>query len=117
MKLPAGATSRARRLRTDMTAAERHLWRALREALPGHHWRKQVPFGPYIADFCSHRARLIIEVDGGQHANAAEADAVRTQFLKSEGYRVLRFWNNDVMENPGGVLEAIASLLPLPVTP
>ena len=115
MTLPASATSRARRLRSDMTLAERHLWRAVREALPGHHWRKQVPFGPYIADFCSHRARLIIEVDGGQHANAAEADAVRTQFLKSEGYRVLRFWNHDVMENPGGVLEAIASLLPLPV--
>jgi len=107
LNLPAGATARARRLRKDMTVAERHLWRALREALPGHHWRKQVPFGFYIADFCSHSARLIIEVDGGQHAAASATDARRTQFLESEGYRVLRFWNNDVRDNIEGVVEAI----------
>lgn len=95
-----------------MTVAERPLWRGLREVLPGHHWRKQVPFGPYVADFCSHSARLIIEVDGGQHASAVKADATRTRFLESEGYRVLRFWNNDVTENLDGVLETIAAALP-----
>ena len=96
-----------------MTVAERHLWRALREVLPGLHWRKQVPFGPYVADFCSHGARLIIEVDGGQHADASQADARRTIFLESEGYRVLRFWNDDVIGNVDGVLTTIAAALPL----
>jgi len=98
-----------------MTKPERHLWRALRAALPDYHWRKQVPIGPYIADFCSHGARLIIEVDGGQHATAGETDAVRTRFLEAEGYRVIRFWNNDVLGNIDGVIETIAESLPLPV--
>jgi very-short-patch-repair endonuclease len=109
--LPAGATARARRLRRSMTPAERALWWALREALPGQHWRKQVPFGPYVADFCSHEARLIIEVDGGQHATD-HRDALRTRFLEAEGYRVLRFWNNDVLGNPDGVVQRIAEMLP-----
>jgi very-short-patch-repair endonuclease len=109
--LPAEATERARRLRKSMTKAERLLWRALREALPHYHWRKQVPFGPYIADFCSHGARLIIEVDGGQHAMAGELDAIRTRVLEAEGYRVLRFWNNDVLGNADGVIACIAEVL------
>ena len=88
------------------------MWRALRETLPGNHWRKQVPFGLYVADFCSHHAQLIIEVDGGQHAGASQADARRTIFLESEGYRVIRFWNNDVIGNVDGVLTAIAAALP-----
>ena len=95
-----------------MTVAERHLWRGLRQSLPGHHWRKQVPFGPYVADFCSHSARLVIEVDGGQHADALEADARRTTFLQSEGYHVLRFWNDDAIDNLDGVLTTIATALP-----
>ena len=111
LKLPPNATARARRLRRDMTDAERLLWRALREALPGHHWRKQVPLGPYIADFASHSARLIVEVDGGQHNDAR--DAARYRFLAAEGYRVLRFWNNDVLANPDGVLATIAKAIPL----
>ena len=94
-----------------MTDAERRLWSALREALPGHHWRKQVPFGPYITDFCSHSARLIIEVDGGQHAIAANHDERRTHFLVSQGYRVVRFWNNDVLANTDGVIAGIAQAL------
>ena len=94
-----------------MTDAERRLWRALRESLPEYHWRKQVPFGPFIADFCSHGTKLIIELDGGQHALTSDRDAIRTAFLESEGYRVIRFWNNQVMENVAGVLEAIASAL------
>ena len=112
--LPAGAIARARRLRRDMTDAERSLWHALREALPGQHWRKQVPLGPYIADFCSHGARLVIEVDGGEHSANVDSDAARTRFLEAEGYRVHRFWNNDVIENLDGVLDTIAALLPLP---
>ncbi len=92
-----------------MTRAEHTLWRALRESLPGHHWRSQVPLGPYIADFCSHSARLIIEVDGGQHADVATHDAARTRFLEGEGYRVLRFWNDEALGNIDGVLVTIAA--------
>ena len=117
LKLPPGATQRARRLRRDMTLAERTLWHALRESLPGHHWRKQVPFGPYVADFCSHPARLIIEVDGGQHAEAGEYDRARTRFIERQGYRVLRFWNNDVTGNINGVLETIARALEVAPSP
>ena len=113
LTLPLGATERARRLRRDMTDAERLLWRALRTALPEYHWRKQVPFGPYMADFCSHAAKLIIEVDGGQHALAGEHDAIRTAFLEAEGYRVIRFWNNEVLANVEGVMERIAEGLEL----
>ena len=108
LSLPAGATARARRLRRDMTDAERMLWRALREALPNYHWRKQVPLGRYIADFCSHGAKLIIELDGGQHAVDADNDAARTRFLEAEGFHVLRFWNNDVLGNVEGVIGRIS---------
>ena len=94
-----------------MTDAERLLWRELRSALPQYHWRKQVPLGPYITDFCSHGAKLIIEVDGGQHALAGDQDAIRTAFLEAEGYRVIRFWNNEVLANVEGVIERIAEVL------
>jgi very-short-patch-repair endonuclease len=94
-----------------MTAAERVLWRALRGTNPEWHWRKQVPLGPYFADFASHSAKLIIEVDGGQHATDLVHDAERTRFLESHGYRVLRFWNNDVLANTAGVVEQIADSL------
>jgi crossover junction endodeoxyribonuclease RuvC len=67
-----------------------------------------VPFGPYTVDFCSHSAKLIIEVDGGQHATEAARDEERTRVLQSEGYRVLRFWNNDVLSNIDGVVHRIA---------
>jgi very-short-patch-repair endonuclease len=90
-----------------MTKAERVLWRALRQGLSEHHWRKQVPLGAYFADFASHSAKLVIEVDGGQHSDSG-MDGRRTAFLNGEGYRVLRFWNNDVLNNTGGVLERIA---------
>jgi very-short-patch-repair endonuclease len=94
-----------------MTVPERVLWRAVREALPEHHWRKQVPFGRYFADFACHSAKLVIELDGGQHAAAERYDAERTRFLEAQGYRVLRFWNNDVLSNTAGVLERIAGEL------
>jgi very-short-patch-repair endonuclease len=98
-----------------MTKAERALWRALRESLPGRHWRKQVPLGPYFADFANHSAKLIVELDGGQHAASVDYDEERTRFLEAQGYRVLRFWNNDALSNTTGVLETIAAELTSPL--
>ena len=94
-----------------MTDAERLLWRALRSTLPQYHWRKQVPFGPFFADFCSHGARLIIEIDGGQHAETQDYDGRRTTFLAEQGYRVIRFWNNDVLGNIDGVMIQLTDAL------
>ena len=111
--LRAGTVARARRLRRNATDAESVLWFGLRDKLAGTRFRRQAAFGPYFADFACHAAKLIVEVDGGQH-NAGR-DAVRTEFLNGEGYRVLRFWNNDVLSNLGGVLETIAAALPSPL--
>lgn len=112
----AGAHTRSRSLPRNMTDAERQLWRILRmRQIPGHKFRRQVPLGRYIADFVCHEARLIIEVDGGQHALAGN-DIERTEFLESEGYRVLRFWNNEVLANLAGVYDAIVGEL-APITP
>jgi very-short-patch-repair endonuclease len=94
-----------------MTKPERHFWRALRTAFPEVHWRKQVPLGPYFADFCCHSANLVIELDGGQHANTEPYDERRTRFIEAQGFRVLRFWNNDVVGNADGVLQRIAEEL------
>ncbi len=100
--------SNARRLRSDMTDAETRLWSRLRaHRLDGISFRRQVPIGPYIADFVCHRARLIVELDGGQHVESA-SDAKRDAWLNAQGFEVLRFWNNDVMSNIDGVLEVIA---------
>ena len=107
--------ARARRLRREMTPAERMLRAALWRAFPALHFRSQVPFGPYYADFACHGARLIIEVDGSQHAEAMAYDAGRTAFLESEGYRVLRFWNNQILRDLDAVLTAIGSVLPSPL--
>lgn len=74
-----------------------------------------MPLGPFFADFCSHGAQLIIELDGGQRAGTVERDVARTAFLNGEGYRALRFWNNDVIENVTGVLETINGHLPFPL--
>src|SRR6185437_4778234 len=71
-----------------------------------HHFRRQATIGPYFADFASHQLRIIIEIDGGQHFGSS-ADDRRTSFLHAEGYRVLRFWNNDVLPKTSGVLVAI----------
>ncbi|MGN6277422.1 MAG: endonuclease domain-containing protein [Sphingomonas sp.] len=109
--LPSTTTARARRLRRDRTGAEDVLWHALRRAFPGAKFRFQVPMGPFFADFCSHSAKLIIEADGGQHAIDRAGDAARTRFLEGEGYHVIRFWNNDILENIDGVIEAVATHL------
>ncbi|WNO54697.1 endonuclease domain-containing protein [Stakelama saccharophila] len=105
--LPARTVARSRELRRNATDAEKMLWRLLRETVPGAKFRRQVPLGPYFADFCSHAARLVIEVDGGQHAEAVAQDAARTRFIEGEGYRVIRFWNSDVQDNPNGVMTVI----------
>jgi len=108
----AGAGERARNLRRDMTEAEKQLWQMLRSRqTEGYRFRRQVPIGGFIADFVCHEARLIVEIDGGQHDPSSEAEASRTRFLEAEGYRVLRFWNNEVLDNPEGVRAAIAENL------
>ena len=97
----------ARRLRGEMTEAERLLWSRIRGEQLGHKFVSQFQIGNYVADFACRRARLAIELDGGQHAEAAEKDAARTWMIEAHGYKVIRFWNSDVMENLDGVLEAI----------
>jgi very-short-patch-repair endonuclease len=114
-----GSTQRARTLRANATDAERAIWRLLRESFPEARFRRQVPLRHYIVDFASHRARLVIECDGSQHSR--EVDAPRTRLIEAEGYRVLRFWNDDVLTNKEGVYSVIASALlhrhPHPTSP
>ena len=105
----------ARQLRRVMTPAERKLWWHLREAqFVGTHFRRQATIGRYFVDFCCHTTRLIVEVDGGDHAEPRrkKADLRRSAFLKARGYRVLRFWNNDVLTNIEGVMTIISNALP-----
>jgi very-short-patch-repair endonuclease len=109
---------RARRLRHDQTETESVLWRALRgEQLLGHKFSRQQTIGPYIVDFVDVGTKLIVELDGGQHADAVDYDAKRDAWLTSEGFRILRFWNNEVLENLEGVLMNIAAALSPPPQP
>ena len=104
-------TERARRLRSVPTDAEAAIWYRLRgRRLNGYKFVRQEPIGPFTADFICRERRLIIEVDGGQHADSHH-DAVRDKWLADRNYRVLRFWNNDVLRNIGGVLDTIATAL------
>jgi very-short-patch-repair endonuclease len=109
---------RSRALRADKTEAEEKLWSRLRaKRFYGLKFRHQVPFSAnYIADFVCPKAKLIVELDGSQHVDQIAYDEKRTAFLEQQGYRVLRFWNNDVFHNIDGVLEAILAALqpPLP---
>jgi very-short-patch-repair endonuclease len=104
----------ARQLRQDMTDAERAIWFAVRDRrLDGFKFRRQVTVGPFIVDFACVDAMLIVEIDGGQHNETV--DAARTAKLLAMGYRVLRFWNNDVLSNQDGVLQTLhAHLLASP---
>jgi very-short-patch-repair endonuclease len=104
----------ARRMRAQPTDAERVLWQRLRHdiALVGSHFRRQVLIGPFIVDFASRKAKLVIELDGGQHEWQQAADAQRTRTIEAAGYRVLRFWNHDVLGNLEGVLSEIQRVLP-----
>ena len=106
--------ARARQLRKTMSAPEAKLWSALRQLrAQGHHVRRQVSIGPYYADFASHRAKLVIEVDGGTHfgGGAEHRDALRTERMNADGYRVVRVLNSDVMSNLEGVMEYLMRLL------
>jgi very-short-patch-repair endonuclease len=100
----------AHRLRRAPTDAEKRLWRHLRNLqMKGSHFRRQVPIGPYIADFACMAAHLIIELDGWRHGNPKNQrrDEVRTAWLQKEGYRVVRIWNNEIDRNIAGVMERI----------
>jgi very-short-patch-repair endonuclease len=96
-------------MRAAPTEAERKLWWHLRHRLPtpDTHFRRQVRIGRYIVDFACHAKRIVVEVDGGQHGTEVVADELRTKVLAANGYRVLRFWNNDVLGKIEGVLEEI----------
>ena len=105
-------TLRSRELRNNATRPERVLWQHIRNRqLLGTRFNRQVPIGPFICDLVARTPRLIIELDGGQHGVRTVEDERRTAFLASRGYRVIRFWNNDVLENLDGVLNVIEEAL------
>jgi very-short-patch-repair endonuclease len=115
--LPPEILKRCRELRSSQTPAEAKLWACLRNnQLFGYKFRRQHPVGKFIIDFYCQEAKLAIELDGGGHAGSEQAkyDEERTECLKAEGIRVLRFWNTDVFENLEGVVEAIANAIPSP---
>ena len=103
-------TGRARDLRRNMTEVERVLWHGLRRSQLGWRFRRQHPIPPYIVDFACLEAKLVVEADGGQHSLAGEHQR-RDDDLRSWGWQVLRFWNNDILENRAGVLQTIAAAL------
>ena len=105
-------TMRSRELRLNATDAERKLWAQLSaRKVVGVRFNRQFPIGPLICDFVSRTAKLVIEVDGGQHAVDVEKDEARTAYLQSQGYQVIRFWNNDVLERIEGVVGEIERAL------
>jgi very-short-patch-repair endonuclease len=102
----------SRRLRQAQTDAERKLWlRLCDRRLMEFKLRRQHPIGPFVADFCCTEAKVVVERDGGQHARQRRSDAARTVFLEGQGYRVLRFWDSEVLSNIEGVLQRIAEAL------
>jgi very-short-patch-repair endonuclease len=108
MEVTEPLTRLAKKLRRDSTRVEAILWQRLRaKQLAGIKFRRQEPVDHFIVDFVSFEKRVIIELDGGQHAESAVRDGERDATLAQSGFTVLRFWNNEVLENPEGVLEAI----------
>lgn len=103
-RVPVPSTAQARALRSKSTPEERTIWRLLSRFRPK--FTRQLPIGPYIVDFACRQARLVIEIDGGQHAESAR-DMRRDEWLRSEGWTVFRVWNSDVRSNPEGAAEAI----------
>ena len=102
------ALSRARRLRQAETEAERIAWKILRNRQQkGYKFRRQQPIGPYVVDFVCFEKKLVVELDGGQHAEQSAYDAERTTWLESQGFRVLRFWNHQVLREIEAVKEVI----------
>ncbi|MEM9775993.1 MAG: endonuclease domain-containing protein [Chloroflexota bacterium] len=105
-------TQRARQLRKNQTLQEEILWKHLRNRrFHDAKFRRQMPIGRFIVDFASVEHKLIIELDGSHHANQKEYDEIRTAFLEAEGYRVIRFWNNQIMKEINGVLQVIEDAL------
>ena len=105
----------ARTLRRESTDAEHWLWQHLRgRRLLGYKFRRQAPIGPYIADFVCKERRVVVEVDGSQHQEQRDYDQRRTAFLNSQGYQVLRYWNNEVLQQGEAVLASIAQVLQQP---
>ncbi len=102
------STQKARELRKNRTDAEKRLWERLRRSrIDGFRFRQQAPIGKYIVDFVCFEAKLVVELDGGQHVEQATYDAKRTGWLETQGFRILRFWNNEVFENIEGVEEVV----------
>ena len=110
-------TTIARRLRRDATKVEQRLWRALRTTCPAWKFRRQHPVGRRIVDFACPARKLAIELDGSQHADQQEADATRSAELAQYGYRVIRFWNTEVIENLDGVIQVILTALEMSESP
>ncbi len=105
-------TARSRELRATMSDAERKLLSCLSaRKVAGVRFNRQFPIGPFIGDFVSRGAKLVIEIDGGHHASMEEEDFARTRYMESQGYRVIRFWNNDVLGNIEGVVAEIERVL------
>lgn len=103
----------AQKLRTNQTDAEKLFWRQVQNrALENFKFRRQVPFGKYILDFVCFEAKLVVEIDGGQH-NESKTDDVRDEFLRREGFLVKRYWNNEVLENIEGVMSDLSHFLTL----
>jgi very-short-patch-repair endonuclease len=111
-RIPPITTARARLLRSNMTDVERRLWGAMRgKQLEGCRFRRQHAIGAYIVDFACVERMLVIELDGGQHQDQKTYDDTRSKYLNQQGWQVVRFWNNEVLENLGGVLEVIVEKL------
>jgi len=111
-RIPGSTLQKARTLRHDPTPAERALWRLLRaRQVGGWKFRRQHPVPPYVLDFACLEARVAVECDGEQHANQVRRDSQRAEFLFAQGWRVLRFWNHEVLENPMGGAETILAVL------
>jgi very-short-patch-repair endonuclease len=104
---PIAKAKKSRRLQTD---AESLIWHRIRNRQLGHKFRRQAPIGIYTVDFLCIELKLVIEIDGGQHAEN-QKDEIRTEFLNGLGYKVIRFWNNDVLENIEGVLNTLRNAL------
>ena len=105
-------SKRARALRRNPTKAEKRLWWRLRaRQIHGLQFRRQAPIGTYVVDFVCFSRKLVIEVDGRQHARRAELDAVRTAWPESQGFHVPRFWNNEALENTDGVVQTIEQVV------
>jgi very-short-patch-repair endonuclease len=111
MGIPSHIKQRARRMRKEMTDAERAVWMKVRGKQLGYGFRRQHPIGNFIVDFVCIERGIIVELDGGQHSEQADYDAQRTAWLEGQGYRVLRFWNHEALTELDAVVDVIARAL------